>query len=42
MNSESEIILRPTTVRDLETLFTFQVDKEAIHQAAFTPKDPTG
>ncbi|MFN8145580.1 MAG: GNAT family N-acetyltransferase [Bacteroidia bacterium] len=41
MNSESEIILRPTTVQDLETLFTFQVDKEAIHQAAFTPKDPT-
>lgn len=41
MNTESEIILRPTTVQDLETLFTFQVDKEAIHQAAFTPKDPT-
>lgn len=41
MNTESEIILRPTIVQDLETLFTFQVDKEAIHQAAFTPKDPT-
>lgn len=35
------ITLRPTTVEDLEILFTFQLDTEALHLAAFTPKDPT-
>jgi len=35
------ITLRPTTVEDLNTLFQFQTDEEAIHIAAFTPKDPT-
>ncbi len=35
------IILRPTTVADLDHLFVFQLDSEAQHQAAFTPKDPS-
>lgn len=34
------IVLRPTTAADLEILFHFQLDPEAIHMAAFTPKDP--
>ena len=34
------VALRPTTVADLEILFRFQLDPEAIHMAAFTPKDP--
>ena len=34
------ITLRPTTQADLEILFQFQLDPEAIHMAAFTPKDP--
>lgn len=33
--------LRPTEHADLALLFEFQLDKEAIHLAAFTPKDPT-
>ena len=37
----SEIKLRKTVVDDLELLFKFQLDKEAINLAAFTPKDPT-
>ena len=37
----SEIKLRKTEVDDLELLFEFQLDKEAINLAAFTPKDPT-
>lgn len=41
MINEIEITLRPTTVQDLETLFTFQLDNDAIYLAAFTPKDPT-
>lgn len=36
-----DIILRPTTVADLNHLFVFQSDPEAQHLAAFTPKDPT-
>jgi RimJ/RimL family protein N-acetyltransferase len=39
--SINEIILRKTEVDDLEILFKFQLDKEAINLAAFTPKDPT-
>jgi RimJ/RimL family protein N-acetyltransferase len=35
------IKLRKTEVDDLEFLFKFQIDKEAINLAAFTPKDPT-
>ena len=34
------ITLRPTTVADLDHLFVFQLDPEAQHLAAFTPKDP--
>ena len=41
MTHEIEITLRPTTVQDLETLFIFQTDNDAIYLAAFTPKDPT-
>lgn len=41
MNKSNQISLRKTTVTDLEMLFQFQLDKEAIHLAAFTPKDPT-
>ena len=37
----SEIKLRKTEIDDLELLFKFQLDKEAINLAAFTPKDPT-
>lgn len=33
--------LRPTVASDLEILFQFQTDKEAIYQAAFTSKDPS-
>jgi ribosomal-protein-alanine N-acetyltransferase len=33
--------LRPTQPADLDILFHFQLDKEAIYLAAFTPKDPT-
>lgn len=35
-----EITLRPTTIADLHHLFVFQLDPEAQHLAAFTPKDP--
>lgn len=41
MINNSKITLRQTAVDDLEFLFKFQLDKEAIHLAAFTPKDPT-
>ncbi|MGI4872789.1 MAG: GNAT family N-acetyltransferase [Janthinobacterium lividum] len=36
-----QIILRQTEDSDLEILFQFQLDKQAIYLAAFTPKDPT-
>jgi RimJ/RimL family protein N-acetyltransferase len=34
------IELRKTTIADLDDLFEFQCDREAIYLAAFTPKDP--
>jgi RimJ/RimL family protein N-acetyltransferase len=34
-------VLRQTEIDDLEWFFQFQLDKEAIQLAAFTPKDPT-
>ena len=37
----SGIKLRKTEVDDLEFLYKFQLDKEAINLAAFTSKDPT-
>ncbi len=36
-----QIKLRQTEKSDLELLFEFQLDEEAIYLAAFTPKDPT-
>ena len=36
-----EIKLRPTEISDLDTLFTFQLDKEGGYLAAFMPEDPT-
>ena len=41
MPNDQLIVLRPTEVSDLENLFVFQLDHEAIYLAAFTPKDPT-
>jgi ribosomal-protein-alanine N-acetyltransferase len=41
MNKNPEIQIRPTEVSDLETLFLFQIDKEAGYLAAFMPEDPT-
>ena len=41
MIKECKIKLRPTKIDDLEFFFNFQLDKEANHLAAFTPKDPT-
>lgn len=41
MTPSGEIKLRQTQISDLEFLFQFQLDKEAIYLAAFTPKDPT-
>ena len=38
--STGEIKFRKTVVDDLEFLFKFQLNKEAINLAAFTPKDP--
>ena len=35
------VTLTETTRGDLDTLFQFQLDKEANHLAAFTPKDPS-
>ena len=35
------MILRQTVIEDLEFLFKFQLDKDAINLAAFTPEDPT-
>lgn len=34
------VALRPTSFADLDILFYFQLDPEAIYMAAFTPKDP--
>jgi RimJ/RimL family protein N-acetyltransferase len=41
MINNPQIVLRPTEIDDLEWFFQFQLDKEAIQLAAFTPKDPT-
>ena len=41
MINNPQIVLRQTEIDDLEWFFQFQLDKEAIHLAAFTPKDPT-
>lgn len=38
-DSIMKITLRPTTVDDLETLFTFMQDEEGQRMAAFMPKD---
>lgn len=40
MINDNTIILRPTQMDDLISLFKFQLDDEAVHLAAFTPKDP--
>ncbi len=37
----TQVTLRPTAPPDLEHLFQFQIDEEAIYLAAFTSKDPT-
>ncbi|HEX3080270.1 MAG TPA: GNAT family N-acetyltransferase [Puia sp.] len=41
MINESDIIFRKTIQSDLESFFVFQLDKDGIFLAAFTPKDPT-
>jgi len=41
MDNIFEVVLRPTTIADLDELFIFQLDDEAIFLAAFTSKDPT-
>lgn len=41
MASDCQITLRKTIPADLEIFFTFQLDREANHLAAFTPADPT-
>ncbi|MCH5715518.1 GNAT family N-acetyltransferase [Niabella hibiscisoli] len=41
MSADTYLQLRSTTIADLEHLFLFQTDPEAIYLAAFTPKDPT-
>ncbi|MCX6318269.1 MAG: GNAT family N-acetyltransferase [Bacteroidetes bacterium] len=38
--STPSILLKKTEPQDLHTLFEFQTEQEAIHLAAFTPKDP--
>ena len=41
MDKATELKLRTTTLKDLETLFVFQLDKESNYLAAFTSKDPS-
>jgi len=41
MTQNRQVKLRKTQESDLEFLFQFQLDREAIYLAAFTPKDPT-
>lgn len=36
-----QLLLRKTLADDLPVLFTFQLDEDANHLAAFTSKDPT-
>lgn len=38
--TNNQIILTETKKEDLNAFFEFQLDKEAIYLAAFTPKDP--
>lgn len=38
-DSEPDIILRPTEISDLDTLFEFQLDKEGTYMAAFMPNN---
>ena len=40
-NNSLNLILRPTQISDLDTLFQFQLDKEGGYLAAFMPEDPT-
>lgn len=40
MMQNRQVKLRQTQESDLEFLFQFQLDEEAIYLAAFTPKDP--
>jgi ribosomal-protein-alanine N-acetyltransferase len=40
MTDNIEIVLRPTELADLASLFIFQLDDEANYLAAFTSKDP--
>ena len=40
MKDKEKIFTRKTEIADLEFLFLFQLDTEAIYLAAFTPKDP--
>ena len=40
MPADLNLSLRPTTPADLDILFLFQLDPQAIQMAAFTPKDP--
>lgn len=40
MMTDQKIILRQSGIEDLEFFYTFQLDKEANHLAAFTSKDP--
>lgn len=39
--NQPKIKLKPTIIEDLQYLFEFQLDKEAIRLAAFTSKDPS-
>ncbi|MDO7886261.1 GNAT family N-acetyltransferase [Hymenobacter cheonanensis] len=41
MTQTSQVTLRQTEKADLDFFFQFQLDKEANHLAAFTPKDHT-
>ncbi|WP_410219563.1 GNAT family N-acetyltransferase [Pedobacter sp.] len=41
ITNTSDLKLRRTAIADLDTLFQFQLDKEAGFLAAFMPKDPT-
>ncbi|SDF59698.1 GNAT family N-acetyltransferase [Chitinophaga filiformis] len=41
MIQNGQVKLRKTMESDLESLFQFQLDRDAIYLAAFTPKDPT-
>lgn len=40
-NNKPEITLKRSIVADLDQFFQFQLDEEASHLAAFTPKNPT-